>query len=49
MAHDTGKRLKIELAEGVYLAVLGPSYETPAEIRGFRTMGADSCRHVDCS
>jgi len=41
MAHDTGKRLKIELAEGVYLAVLGPSYETPAEIRGFRTMGAD--------
>ncbi len=26
---------------GVYLAVLGPSYETPAEIRAFRTMGAD--------
>jgi purine-nucleoside phosphorylase len=26
---------------GVYLAVLGPSYETPAEIRAFRVMGAD--------
>lgn len=29
------------LPEGVYLAVLGPSYETPAEIRAFRTLGAD--------
>jgi len=29
------------LSEGVYLAVLGPSYETPAEIRAFRTLGAD--------
>ena len=29
------------LEEGVYLAVLGPSYETPAEIRAFRTLGAD--------
>jgi purine-nucleoside phosphorylase len=28
------------LAEGVYLAVTGPSFETPAEIRAFRTMGA---------
>jgi len=27
--------------KGVYLAVLGPSYETPAEIRAFRTLGAD--------
>src|SRR5882724_2919922 len=41
MAQEAGKRLKIELAEGVYIAVLGPSYETPAEIRGFRAMGAD--------
>jgi purine-nucleoside phosphorylase len=31
----------LPLAEGVYLAVLGPSYETPAEIRAFRTLGAD--------
>ena len=29
-----------ELAEGVYLAVSGPSFETPAEIRAFRSMGA---------
>jgi purine-nucleoside phosphorylase len=29
-----------ELAEGVYLAVSGPSFETPAEIRAFRTLGA---------
>jgi purine-nucleoside phosphorylase len=31
----------IPLPEGVYIAVLGPSYETPAEIRAFRTLGAD--------
>jgi purine-nucleoside phosphorylase len=31
----------IALSEGVYLAVLGPSFETPAEIRAFRTLGAD--------
>lgn len=30
-----------KLDEGVYIAVLGPSYETPAEIRAFRTLGAD--------
>jgi purine-nucleoside phosphorylase len=30
-----------DLPEGVYLSVLGPSFETPAEIRAFRTMGAD--------
>src|SRR5271165_2200575 len=29
-----------KLAEGVYLAVSGPSFETPAEIRAFRSMGA---------
>ncbi len=29
------------MEEGVYLAVLGPSYETAAEIRAFRTLGAD--------
>ena len=32
----------IDLAEGVYLAVTGPSFETPAEIRAFRTLGADA-------
>lgn len=41
MAAEAGKKLGVNLAEGVYVAVLGPSYETPAEIRAFRTMGAD--------
>ena len=31
----------IELAEGVYIGVFGPSFETPAEIRAFRIWGAD--------
>ena len=34
--------LGIPLAEGVYLATPGPSFETPAEIRAFRTLGADA-------
>ena len=34
--------LGISLAEGVYLAVGGPSFETPAEIRAFRVLGADA-------
>ena len=36
------RELGIGLAEGVYLAVRGPSFETPAEIRAFRTLGADA-------
>ena len=32
----------VKLQEGVYLATSGPSYETPAEIRAFRVMGADA-------
>ncbi len=36
-----GRRLGIDLDEGVYVALPGPSYETPAEIRFLRTMGAD--------
>jgi purine-nucleoside phosphorylase len=32
----------ILLAEGTYAAVLGPNYETPAEIRAFRRLGADA-------
>ena len=35
-------KLDVELAEGVYLATAGPSFETPAEIRMFRTLGADA-------
>jgi purine-nucleoside phosphorylase len=41
IALEAGKRLGIPLGEGVYAAVLGPSYETPAEIRFLRTIGAD--------
>lgn len=37
-ALKVGKKIQ----EGVYIGVLGPSYETPAEIRAFRTMGADA-------
>jgi len=32
----------MRLREGVYIAVTGPSYETPAEIRAFRALGADA-------
>jgi xanthosine phosphorylase len=39
---DTATKLDIDLAEGVYLATAGPSFETPAEIRMFRTLGADA-------
>jgi xanthosine phosphorylase len=35
-------RLGLRLPEGVYLATAGPSFETPAEIRAFRTLGADA-------
>jgi xanthosine phosphorylase len=36
------RALDIDLPEGVYLATAGPSFETPAEIRAFRTLGADA-------
>jgi xanthosine phosphorylase len=36
------ERLDVRLPEGVYLATAGPSFETPAEIRAFRTLGADA-------
>jgi len=40
-AKAVGARRGIELGEGVYAAMLGPSYETPAEIRYLRAIGAD--------
>jgi len=40
-AVEEGKKLGWNLPEGVYVAVQGPSYETPAEIHAFRTIGAD--------
>jgi purine-nucleoside phosphorylase len=42
MAMEEGQRLGIDIFEGVYAAVTGPSYETPAEIRYLRTIGADT-------
>lgn len=36
------EHLDIPLEEGVYLGTTGPSYETPAEIRAFRSLGADA-------
>jgi purine-nucleoside phosphorylase len=41
LAHTAAKAEGFALEEGVYLSVPGPSYETPAEIRAFRTLGAD--------
>jgi purine-nucleoside phosphorylase len=41
LAIEEAARQEFLLTEGVYLAVLGPSFETPAEIRAFRTLGAD--------
>jgi len=41
IARAAGAEAGVELKEGVYAAMLGPSYETPAEIRFLRTIGAD--------
>ena len=41
LAHQAADRDGMPLHEGVYLSLLGPSFETPAEIRAFRTWGAD--------
>ena len=55
-AHDAGLRAAlssaaaaegIELPEGVYCWFSGPSFETPAEIRAARVLGADAVGHVD--
>jgi purine-nucleoside phosphorylase len=37
-----GRAEGVELAEGVYAGLLGPAYETPAEVRMLRTLGADA-------
>ena len=41
VATETAEELGITLQEGVYAGLLGPNYETPAEIRFLRTIGAD--------
>jgi purine-nucleoside phosphorylase len=42
VADQAGKAMHLLLPHGVYVALLGPSYETPAEIRYLRTIGADA-------
>jgi purine-nucleoside phosphorylase len=42
IAREVARRQKIPLAEGVYVGLLGPSYETPAEIRMLERLGADA-------
>lgn len=40
--HSVGQRLGITLRDGVYAMLPGPAYETPAEVRMLRTLGADA-------
>jgi purine-nucleoside phosphorylase len=42
MADEAGREIGVTLPHGVYAALLGPSFETPAEIRYLRTIGADA-------
>jgi purine-nucleoside phosphorylase len=42
IADAAAKAKSVPVSHGVYVAVHGPSYETPAEIRFFRTIGADA-------
>jgi len=42
IAREVAAELGIELDEGVYMALQGPNYETPAEIRMMRALGADA-------
>jgi purine-nucleoside phosphorylase len=43
LAWRASARAGVTLQEGVYVASTGPTYETPAEIRMMRAMGADAC------
>lgn len=42
MADEAARAKGVGVSHGIYLATHGPSYETPAEIRLFRSMGADA-------
>jgi purine-nucleoside phosphorylase len=42
LADEAGRAIGITLVHGVYAALVGPSYETPAEIRYLRAIGADA-------
>jgi purine-nucleoside phosphorylase len=39
---EAARRLRLKCSEGVYAAVMGPSYETPAEVRALRRLGVDA-------
>ncbi len=41
VAKKAARSMKLKLSEGIYLAVCGPSYDTPAEIKAFKKWGAD--------
>jgi purine-nucleoside phosphorylase len=41
-AHEVAREMGLVLAEGVYLGLRGPSYETPAEVRMLRDLGGDA-------
>jgi purine-nucleoside phosphorylase len=42
VAHEIAREIGVVLFDGVYMAVRGPSYETPAEIQMMRKLGADA-------
>jgi len=42
IADEAAREKGVAVSHGIYIAVHGPSYETPAEIRAFRTIGADA-------
>ena len=42
IADEAARAKGVAVSHGIYIAVHGPSYETPAEIRAFRTIGADA-------
>ena len=41
-AHAVAEKLGVKLDDGVYIGVTGPTYETPAEIRAYKVLGADA-------
>jgi purine-nucleoside phosphorylase len=40
--HEAAREEGVELEEGIYAGLLGPAYETPAEVRMLHTLGADA-------
>ena len=42
LARDVARERGVQLEEGVYVGLLGPSYETPAEVRMLERLGADA-------